>query len=186
MDKIRPKAIGLALKRRPKGSEALDITHNAALERVESQKEGFEKLAKRVLSWIIHAQRQLTIVELQHALAVKIGEPELDEENVREPHQLVSVYAGLVTSDQKTGVIRLVHYTTQQYFERTRLSWAPNVQADITMACLTYLSFNTFETGPCDTHEKFVVRLQQNIFLVYAAKNGGSSWSQGFIRRNCS
>lgn len=167
MDKIRPKAIGLALKRRPKGSEALDITYNAALERVESQKEGFEKLAKRVLSWIIHAQRQLTIVELQHALAVKIGEPELDEEN-------------------KTGVIRLVHYTTQQYFERTRLSWAPSVQADITMACLTYLSFNTFETGPCDTHEKFVVRLQQNIFLVYAAKNGGSSWSQGFIRRNCS
>lgn len=172
-DKITPKAIRLALKRLPKGSEALDITYNTALERVESQKEGFQKLAKRVLSWITHAQRQLTIVELQHALAVEIGESELDEENICEPDQLVSVCAGLVTSDQETGVIRLVHYTTQQYFERTRLSWAPNAQADITMTCLTYLSFNTFETGPCDTDEKIVVRLQQNIFLDDAAKNWG-------------
>ncbi len=55
--------------------------------------------------------------ELQYAIAVEIGESELDEENLPDIEDIISVCAGLVTIDEQSGVIRLVHYTTQEYFE---------------------------------------------------------------------
>jgi hypothetical protein len=81
------------------------------------------EIANDVLSWITCAKRPLTTSELRHALAVEIGESELDEENLPEIEDMVSVCAGLVTVDEESDVIRLVHYTTQEYFERTWTSW---------------------------------------------------------------
>jgi hypothetical protein len=47
----------------------------------------------------------------------------------------------------ENSVIRLVHYTTQEYFERTREKWFPNVEAEITRICVTYLSFSALRAG---------------------------------------
>jgi hypothetical protein len=66
--------------------------------------------------WITCAKRSLTTAELQHALAVEIGEPKLDEDNLLEIEDMVSMCAGLVTVDEESKIIRLVHYTTQEYF----------------------------------------------------------------------
>jgi cell division septal protein FtsQ len=77
IDRTTPKAMKQALKRLPKGSEALDKAYDKALERVEAQKEGFRELATQVLSWITYAARPLTTLELQQALAVEVGTSEL-------------------------------------------------------------------------------------------------------------
>jgi hypothetical protein len=69
--------------------------------------------------------------------------------------------------------IRLIHYTTQEYFERTWTFWFPHAQKDIAMTCVTYLSFDTFETGFCPTDEEFEERLQLNPLYDYAAQNWG-------------
>ena len=98
-------------------------------------------------------------------------QPELDEDNIPEIEDMVSVCAGLVTVDKESGIIRLIHYTTQEYFERTQASWFPNAQTDIAKTCVTYLSFDTFETGFCRTDEKFEARLQWNPLYDYAARN---------------
>ena len=143
------------------------------MERIDDQKPGFKTLATQVLSWITYSERQLTIAELQHALAVEFGESELDETNLPEPDDMISACAGLVTVDQESNVIRLVHYTTQEYFERIRLSWAPDAQTEITRTCLTYLSFNAFQSGPCMNDQDFEARLQQNVLLDYAARYWG-------------
>ncbi|KFY70028.1 hypothetical protein V499_09532 [Pseudogymnoascus sp. VKM F-103] len=180
--KTTPKAIRLALKRLQRESkaayddeksQALDSAYKQAMERIESQEGDFQVLAKRVLSWITCAKRPLTILELQHALAIEVGESELDEENLLEIEDMVSVCAGLVTIDDETSIIRLVHYTTQEYFERTWINWFPNAEIDITETCVTYLLFTTFETGFCPTDEDFEVRLQLNPLYSYAAQNWG-------------
>ena len=171
--KTTPKAVRLALSQLPKGSKALDAAYDEALERIEGQKPGFPELAKRVLCWITYTNRQLTVMELQHALAIEVGEFELDEENFCEIEEMVSVCAGLVTIDPETDVIRLAHYTTQEYFERIQPLWAPEFQTDISIACLTYISFTTFEMGPCVKNEVLQARLQQNVFLYYAAEHWG-------------
>ena len=139
--------------------------------RIEGQLADQKELAEQVLSWITCAKRPLTTSELQHALAVEVGEPELDTNNIPDIEDMVSVCAGLVTIDEESGIIRLVHYTTQEYFERTQKEWFLNAEAEITTICVTYLSFGVFETGFCQTDDKFKERLRSNPLYDYAAHN---------------
>ncbi|OCK78779.1 purine and uridine phosphorylase, partial [Lepidopterella palustris CBS 459.81] len=178
--KTTPKAIRTALKRLRKESnisgnntKALDSAYRQAMERIEGQIGDKTVLAKQVLSWITCAKRPLATLELRHALAVELGASELDEENLPEIEDMVSVCAGLVTIDEESDIIRLVHYTTQDYFGRTWGSWFPNAQNDITITCVTYLSFNDFESGFCPTDEEFEARLRFNALYDYAAHNWG-------------
>jgi hypothetical protein len=161
------------LEKLPKGTDALDQAYEEAMLRIQSQESGFHELAKRVLSWITCARRPLTTLELQHALAVETGDSELGDDNLQEIDEVISVCAGLVTIDEESDVVRLVHYTTQEYFERTQTSWFPDIQKDIAMTCITYLSFDAFETGFCATNEEFEARLRLNPLYDFAAQNWG-------------
>jgi len=73
------KAVREALKTLPKEQEK---TYQEAMQRIKSQNVDDKHLAERILPWISLAFRPLTLNELQHALAVKFGESELDEENI--------------------------------------------------------------------------------------------------------
>ena len=50
---------------------------------------------------------------------------------------------------------------------------SPNAQRDIATTCVTYLSFDAFESGFCPTDKDFEARLQLNPFYDYAARNWG-------------
>jgi hypothetical protein len=173
LEKNTKKEILSTLDRLSKGSEALEEAYNSAIERIEGQRQGKMRLARRVLSWITYAQKPLTTRELCHALAVEPGESELDPDNIPDIEDMVSVCAGLVIVDDESTIIRLVHYTTQEYFERIRESWNPRAQQEITSACLTYLSFNSFRSGSSPNNEEFESRLEKNVFLDYASRYWG-------------
>lgn len=143
------------------------------MERINRQKAGLKDLANRVLLWIIYAKRPLAPSELQHALAVEVGELKLDKENLPQIEDIVSVCAGLVTVDEESRIIRLVHYTTQEYFKQTRERWFPNAEAEITEVCVTYLSFYAFDSGFCQTDAEFEERLQANQLYSYVSHNWG-------------
>jgi hypothetical protein len=70
-------------------------------------------------------------------------------------------------------IIRWIHYTTQEYFERTWTFWVPHAQMDIAGVCLTYLLFDAFATGFCHTDTEFECRLRLNVLYDYAARNWG-------------
>jgi hypothetical protein len=114
------------------------------MERIEGQNPRSTAFAKRVLSWISYTRKTLTRKHLQYALAVKVGETKLDEDNISEIDDMISVCAGLVTVDKESNIFRLVHYTTHDYFERTRKTWFPDAEKDITETCITCLSFDSF------------------------------------------
>jgi hypothetical protein len=135
--------------------KVLGRAYDQAMERINAQKSGFRNLAKKVLAWITFAKRPLTTTELQHALAVEIGEPQLDKENFAQIEDMVSVCAGLVTVDKESGNIRLMHYTVQEYFEKAQTQWFQNAENDLATTCATYLSFINFESGPCQTDDEF-------------------------------
>jgi ankyrin repeat protein len=104
---------------------------------------------------------------------VECGKAELDPENMLDIEDLLSVCAGLVIVDQKSAVVRPVHYTTQVYLERNRGTWYSGAALHIASTCLTYLSFDLFKTGSCSSDEDFEKRLEENEFLDYAAKHWG-------------
>ena len=62
--------------------EVLDKAYKDVIERINRQQPGFRQLAEKVLSWITCAKRPLTASELQHALAVVVGDSKLDEDNL--------------------------------------------------------------------------------------------------------
>ena len=153
--------------------EALNKAYKDVMERIDGQQLDFRKLAKKVLMWITCANRPLTTAELRHALAVVVGDSKLDEDNFAQTQTIVSVCAGLVTIDKESEIIRLVHYTTQEYLEQTKMQWFPDAQATITTTCVTYLSFDEFGSGICQNDEEFEQRLQLNKLYDYAAHNWG-------------
>ena len=162
----------MALKSLPKGTEALEATYKKTFEMIETQPKEHRDLAKNVLSWITYAKRPLTFSELRYALAVEIGESEIDEENLPDVEDIISVCTGLLTFD-RGHVIRLVHYTTQQYLEQIRLTWIPNAQAYIATICMTYISFETFASSSCNSDRDIEFLIRNNLFLDYAAHYWG-------------
>jgi hypothetical protein len=148
-----------ALKNLATGSRAYDHAYKNAIERINGQIKDQEELTKQVLSWITYVKGQLTTTELQYMLRVKVSESELDEENFSQIKDIVSVCARLVIINKESGIIRLVHYITQEYFERTQRQWFPDAQINITIICVLYLSFNEFKSGICQNDEEFEQRL---------------------------
>jgi Ankyrin repeats (3 copies) len=143
------------------------------MQRIQSQNHKQVRRAEQVLSWISYAVRPLAIKEIQCALAVELDDTEMDEEALPNEDILVSVCAGLVTIDRESNVIRLVHYTTQEYFQRIRMDRFPKAQTEIARTCLTYLLFDIFAEGSCSSDKHMETRLQENPLLHYAALHWG-------------
>ncbi|KAK5988600.1 Receptor-interacting serine/threonine-protein kinase 4 [Cladobotryum mycophilum] len=186
-DKLTPNAIRRALQGIRKRHEissgvenvdALDHAYEEAMKRINCQASGIRYLATNVLLWITCAKRPLNTLELRHALAVKPGqEPgqsEIDTGDLFQIGDMVSSCAGLVTVDEQSDIIRLVHYTTQEYFEQTQDQWFSDPHIRITKVCITYLSFSAFDAGHCKTEEEFKTRKKLNKFFNYAAAHWGN------------
>lgn len=199
LDKNTKAKVKSALKKISKSSntnliKVYDKVYNEVLTRIEGQLPENKKMVKKVLSWITYTERQFTTSELYHVLVVELGEldeddfsggeditaiytsletKELDKDNIPDIDNIVSVCTGLVTVDKKSNIIRLIHYTTQEYFQRTREKWFPFTQISITLTCLTYLSFSTFKSGSCYNYKEFKSRLEENVFLDYTSQYWG-------------
>ncbi|KAK6525319.1 hypothetical protein TWF694_005462 [Orbilia ellipsospora] len=158
----------------PWESAPYDSAYEDTMARIDENDHDAKLLAHRTLGWIICAKRPLNTTELQHALAVEFeneNEVELDEENISELESIIAVCAGLVTIDQESDVIRLVHYTTQEFFERTWQQWFPDAHRDVTLTCLKYMSYDTFRLGPSPEVASLAERLNLNPLYYYAVEN---------------
>lgn len=152
---------------------AYDQAYNEAIDRIKGQLSEDTALAMSVLAWIINAKRPLTIVELCHAVAIEPKQEKLDPQDIPDINDLVSVCAGLVSVDEESEIVRLVHYTTQEYLERTQDLWNPGARLSVASTCLTYLSFSTFRNilDICDIHslESSGYPFDEHPFVNYAA-----------------
>ncbi|KAF1973756.1 ankyrin [Bimuria novae-zelandiae CBS 107.79] len=128
-----------------KGPEALNDAYSEAIVRIDSQPEDDRISAKN----------------------------ELDLDNIPDIKDLVSVCAGLVTINEESQIVRLVHYTTQNYLVSIQEKWIHDIQYNIASTCLTYLCFNTFPSGSCTSDVEFESRLEQHEFLNYCAQYWG-------------
>ena len=106
----------------------------------------------------------MTVVELQHALAVEPGATELDEDNITDQESLTSVCAGLVVVDERSQIIRLVHHITQDYFRNHGPSLFPNAHKMIVETCIKYLIFDVFQKEvPLDRTELHLWNFQEDV-----------------------
>ncbi|KAL4877133.1 hypothetical protein BJY04DRAFT_230933 [Aspergillus karnatakaensis] len=130
-----------ALRELPKGSIALAETYHKAISRIDHQSKDLQALARQTLPWLAYSQRALTSQELQHALATHPGTTELDKDYMPSISLVVSSCAGLAVWDTGDNIVRLAHYTVQEFLIEQGV--LPGAEEYIAETCLTYLSFKT-------------------------------------------
>ncbi|KAF8162056.1 ankyrin repeat-containing domain protein [Mycena galopus ATCC 62051] len=135
------KAVREALKVLPKN---LHDSYHIAMQRIQDQSEEDKTTARSTITWVANAKRPLAVEELRVALAVEPGTHQVDEENLLDIERILAVCAGLVIVDKESSVVRLVHYTTQEYLDSIQAQLFPDAQTEITRTLLTCLAFDGF------------------------------------------
>ena len=119
--------------------EGLGDAYLVTLSRLKAQQKGRAKLGMEVLMWVSHSERPLHVDELCQALGVE-GSTDLDIQNIPAIETLITSSLGLVTIEESSSTLRLIHYTLQEY-----LSHNPGLflkpHSMISEVCLTYLNF---------------------------------------------
>ena len=151
----------------------LDDAYENILARITEQPEPDRALAFRILAWISCSKRPLLAAELIQALAVEWDDDkqlpeELDFDNILDQESLVDVCAGLVVIDVESKVVRLVHFTTEEYFRKMTGSLFPNAHNEISRTCLVYLSFGIFSAQQYWWNEELSIRhYRRSLELTY-------------------
>ncbi|EED17209.1 tankyrase, putative [Talaromyces stipitatus ATCC 10500] len=148
-------------------------TYHSTMERIKGQSPQDYELAQRALSYIFRAMRPLNVEELRHILGVELQDTELDQDAFPDKDILLGVSAGLIRVDEKSGIIGLVHHTLHEFFSRHPEELVSDPDNEIANVCLTYLSFDAFESGPCSDGDTLSQRMQEYRLLDYAAHNWG-------------
>jgi ankyrin repeat protein len=162
-----------ALENLPRGSHALHMAYDNAMERIDQQRNNDRRWAQRVLSWVVQAVRPLRPEELRHALAVIEGNYQLENDNIPVLDEVISLCAGLVLVNQDSNTIQLVHYTTYEYFIQYEIDWIQAARNLIATTCTTYLRFDVFKTGFCRDRNEFNARMIANPLYEYATSYWG-------------
>jgi hypothetical protein len=83
------------------------------MERINGQT-GWIQAARQPCAILDHLRQTSSV---QYAWAVKDSEDELDEAAIPDAEDMFSACCGLVVIDKESEIIRLVHYTLQEYFQ---------------------------------------------------------------------
>jgi len=117
----------------------LGNAYGATLDRIKGQGGERSRLGMATLMWISHAERPLNPDEPCHALAVEIGSPNLNTDNVPSIGTLLACCQGLVFVDKEASRVRLIHSTLQEYLlAHPELFGTPH--STIAETCLEYLN----------------------------------------------
>lgn len=124
----------------------LEDTFQETLNRIRSQAKSDSALGIKILQWLSRSKRPLMVNELRHALAVEWVDGDdpptvFDSNNVLDPESLLDVCGGLVFIEPTSQIIKLAHFTLEEYFRNTTTA-LPDGDLEISRTCVAYLCFD--------------------------------------------
>ncbi|KAH6879727.1 hypothetical protein BKA70DRAFT_1207317 [Coprinopsis sp. MPI-PUGE-AT-0042] len=108
-------------------------------ERILAQGPKQSNLAKLVLLWITHADGEMTIDTLRRAVSTCPETYAFEPKRMVPEALLLSVCCGLVSVDEKTRLIRLIHYTTRDAILPRILDLFPVPHALLGHVCIAHI-----------------------------------------------
>ena len=152
----------------------LGDAYGATLGRIKGQSGEKTRLGMAALMWISHAERPLRADELYHALAVEIGSPDLNIDNIPSINTLLTCCQGLVAVEKEGSKVRLIHFTLQEYL-RAHPSLFGSAHSAMAETCLSYLNsqpVQAFSTSPSpDLHATPFLEYSSLYWGVHAEKD---------------
>ena len=142
----------------------LEGAYGETLSRIKGQAGGRSRLGIAALMWISHSERALKVDELCHALGVEIGSDHLDASNVPSIGTLLACCQGLVVVDKEASMVRLIHFTLQEYLlaHPELFGAAHSIMAE---TCLSYLNSHQVNALSASRHHYLGWGPIGNIFL---------------------
>lgn len=116
--------------------------------------------------------------EVVDAIAVETGDKCMDpDRKLNEPEDITHICGSLVDLNRWNMTLGLAHFTVKEYLTSTSITRGPaaayqirphTANTELTKTCLTYILFSDFSTGPCETEDEFLARLDEFPLLRYA------------------
>ncbi|KAH6894807.1 hypothetical protein BKA70DRAFT_1570616 [Coprinopsis sp. MPI-PUGE-AT-0042] len=152
-------------------------------QRILAQGPKQSNLAKLVLLWITHANGEMTINTLRRAVSTCPETYAFEPKRMVPEALLLSVCCGLVSVDEKTRLVRLIHYTTRDAILPRILGLFPVPHALLGHVCIAHVikcGFQHHDRGFDISRGTFKVLLRSDTLLGYAYQ----SWAHH--TRQCS
>lgn len=103
------KKLKKALESIASGGYSLDEGYNDTMKRLRAQYGGMQAESIILLSFVTHASRELTVPELEHALAIEVDESSFDTDNISDLREVIDSCSGLLEIDPEDQKVMLVH-----------------------------------------------------------------------------
>jgi hypothetical protein len=103
------KKLNQALESIASGGYSLDDGYNDTMKRLKAQSSGMPTDSIILLSFVTHASRELTVSELEHALAIEVDESSFDTDNISDLREAIDSCSGLLEIDPEDQKVMLVH-----------------------------------------------------------------------------
>lgn len=106
-----------------------------------------EALAKQALMILVCAREALRTEDLTYALSVEPDSEALDYDNIPDIEDVAGICAGLIVIDKESNIVKLVHKSAQEYFERNQSRWFPRANETMARLCIDYKSLTSLLPG---------------------------------------
>lgn len=169
------KAIRQALHSLPPN---LEESYEATLTRIPEED---RHLAMRVFQWLVCSIRPMTIEEVAEAISIEFGDTTgIPDHKLNNLEDILDICSGLVGLTNDTGILVFTHFTVKEYLMSERISEGPvssyqinptAIHNELAKFCLTYISYEDFDFGPCETNDELKCRFERYPLLEYAAHN---------------
>jgi hypothetical protein len=140
----------------------VDDAFKDILDRIKEGGKTDTKLALKALAWVFHTSnvgvRPLKMEELQHLLGTREGFADIDDKFLPASRNISIVCQSLLVHDTESKAVNFIHSSVQEY-----LRGYPELPPvfELAKTCINYLSFDTFNSGPCQTSEELKLRLER-------------------------
>ncbi|KAH6909910.1 hypothetical protein BKA70DRAFT_179835 [Coprinopsis sp. MPI-PUGE-AT-0042] len=137
--------------------------------RILEQKTNHVMFAKAALVWILNASRPMMIEELEHAVATSPDTYKFEPDRLVPGTTLVSLCRGLVTLEEESGLVRLVHNTAKDALQGLLHESFPLPHSLLATICMTHIADSGFQNTTLHSEEEFIAALHADPLLAYAS-----------------
>ncbi|KAH6889043.1 hypothetical protein BKA70DRAFT_1163670, partial [Coprinopsis sp. MPI-PUGE-AT-0042] len=138
--------------------------------RISDQACKHASLAMVVLVWVVNAPRSMTVEELERAVATSPTTHKFEPGRVVPWTTLISLCGGLITVEEESRLVRLVHSTAKQTLEDLLQADFPHPHSLLAVVCTTHIAEFVFQNPTISTEEEFKTALKKDPLLAYASE----------------
>lgn len=133
---------------------------------------------QKLLMWVAYGRRALTLKELESALATQIdskSQESTEDYRASVTEQAVASTAGIIL-EISVDTVHLIHQSAKDFIHKShqldKAVFLAELGPDVYLAkiCMTYLNFDDFHKGPCNSRQLLAERNRTYALLDYASR----------------